>query len=368
MAIVNPSLGGAHPSGVLSPGRVKRLVDEAITRLNLDLRGLSVLTEAGSRYFSVTPLIAAVAGASRVHAIARDSIHGSADDIKRLVTGLAQMWGGLESIEFAAAPTPVILANCDIVTNLGFVRPIDSRMVNCLKPTAVVSLMCEAWEVRPADVDLQACRARGISVVATNERDSAADVFAFSGPLAAQLLFEAHIEVYRSRIVVVGNDMFAPVIATWLSAAGAEVSTSRNVRMALDKGLVSAADALVIADYVSEVPLIDSRGEVAAAEIAAARPGLAVVQIAGALAGEEIRRAGLTLVPSSPAPSRRMSRTLAALGPRPVVDLHAAGLKVGELLARARLAGLTASEAETLVCNESSIAQCVDAPGARVDS
>ena len=360
------SLGAVGPSSILSPSRVKRLVDEAIARLRLDLHGLSVLTEAGSRYFSVTPLIAAVAGASRVHAIARDSIHGTADEIGRLVTELAQMWGGLESIEFATAPTPPILATCDIVTNLGFVRPIDSRMVNCLKPTAVVTLMCEAWEVRPDDVDLQACRGAGIAVWATNERDSAADVFAFSGALAAQLLFEAHVEVYRSRIVVVGDDMFAPVIATWLSAAGANVSTCRSVRMALDRGLVIGADALLIADYLSEPPLIGARGDVTADEIAAACPGLAVVQFAGALAGEDIRQAGLPLVPSSPSPSRRMSRTLAALGPRPVVDLHAAGLRVGELLARARLAGLTASQAEMLVCNESSIAQCVDAPGACV--
>jgi hypothetical protein len=34
-----------------------------------------------------------------------------------------------------------------------------------------------------------------------------------------------------------------------------------------------------------------------------------------------------------------MGKTLADLGPKPVIDLHAAGLRVGEVMARARLAG-----------------------------
>ncbi len=58
--------------------RVFRLIDEAIERLGLQLSGLRVLTEAASGAFVVTPLIAARAGASRVHAVTTDSVHGPA--------------------------------------------------------------------------------------------------------------------------------------------------------------------------------------------------------------------------------------------------------------------------------------------------
>jgi hypothetical protein len=40
-----------------------------------------------------------------------------------------------------------------------------------------------------------------------------------------------------------------------------------------------------------------------------------------------------------------MGWSLSELGPRPVIDLHAAGLKVGETLARARLSGLAPGDA-----------------------
>jgi len=41
-----------------------------------------------------------------------------------------------------------------------------------------------------------------------------------------------------------------------------------------------------------------------------------------------------------------MGWTLADLGPKPLIALHSGGLKVGELLAKARLKGLSCTEAE----------------------
>jgi hypothetical protein len=40
-----------------------------------------------------------------------------------------------------------------------------------------------------------------------------------------------------------------------------------------------------------------------------------------------------------------MTVTTDYLGPKPVIDLHAAGLKAGEVVARSRLAGLSCDEA-----------------------
>lgn len=54
--------------------------------------------------------------------------------------------------------------------------------------------------------------------------------------------------------------------------------------------------------------------------------------------------AGLYIHPGVELSPQRMACTLAALGPRPMIELHAAGLKVGELAARARLAGRSLAE------------------------
>lgn len=58
--------------------RVGRLMKAAIETFELDLAGLTVLTEAATGYCALTPVLAAVAGADRVLALARDSRHGTA--------------------------------------------------------------------------------------------------------------------------------------------------------------------------------------------------------------------------------------------------------------------------------------------------
>ena len=45
------------------------------------------------------------------------------------------------------------------------------------------------------------------------------------------------------------------------------------------------------------------------------------------------------------------------LGPKPLIDLHTAGLKVGHSLHLARRAGLSAFDAEMQVLSESDLAQ-----------
>ena len=66
-----------------------------------------------------------------------------------------------------------MVAQADIITNSGHVRPIDAEMIGWMKPTAVIPLMYEAWEFRDADLDLAACQRRGIVVAGTNERHPA---------------------------------------------------------------------------------------------------------------------------------------------------------------------------------------------------
>lgn len=330
---------------------------ETVARLGLDLSDLEVLTEAGSGYFAVTPVLAAVAGAARVVAVTRDSRHGPAECNATAVAALAALCEVDDRVTVVTSLDASLVGRADIVTNLGFVRPIDALFVSTMKETAVVPLMCEAWEWRPADVDLDACRRRGVVVLATNEDDDAVDVFSYSGLLAVKLVLEAGVEVYKSRVVVYGRDRFAPVLVAALGRAGAAAEAVDDLRSPSARAALSAADVLLVADYLGTSPVIGPGGAIEAAELARLSPGITVVQFAGAVDAPALADAGLPLHPAEPVGPHRMSRTLAHLGPRPVIELHAAGLKVGELAARARRAGLSASEAEEAVLRRSSLAQ-----------
>jgi len=75
-----------------------------------------------------------------------------------------------------------------------------------------------------------------------------------------------------------------------------------------------------------------------------------VIAFAGGVDATALGRVGLQCIPREGSAPRRMGRTLADLGPRPVVDLHAAGLKVGAAAARGRRAGLTGGALAEYVC------------------
>ena len=94
-------------------------------------------------------------------------------------------------------------------------------------------------------------------------------------------------------------------------------------------------------------------------ELAAASPGIQVVLFAGLIDVSGLQSNGISVYPGDPLPPHRMARTLAALGPSPVVELHAAGLKVGEVAARIRKTTMDPDEACAAVQRSCPFAQLV---------
>src|ERR1700676_1598125 len=192
--------------------RLRRLMKDAIARCRLDLSGATVLTEAASGAYRVTPVLAAMAGAKAVYAVTRPSRHGTVEEIAATTHALGCVAGVHERITVVAEIQRDLVAQADIVTNSGHVRPIDAERVGWMKPAAVIPLMYEAWEFRRGDVDLAACRSRGIAVAGTNERHGAIDVFSYLGMMAAKLLLDGGVAVHGSRILLLCDNPFLPFL------------------------------------------------------------------------------------------------------------------------------------------------------------
>jgi hypothetical protein len=318
-------------AGIANPVRLVDLIRRTINFLELDLSGLTVLTEAASGPYAVTPVIAALAGAARVLALTQESSYATVQSVIAQTQALETLCQLQDRVEIHSRRSLDLFAEADIVTNLGFVRPIDAAVVRIMKPTAVVPLMCESWEFRPGDVDLAACQAKGIAVLGTNEDYPGLEIFSYSGELCQNLLFEAQIEVHKSKFIVVSSDKFGRVIQRQLTASGACVCLIPTLKWREE---LSGADALVVADYTRENVIIGPDGDMTAEELACNAPCITVIQFAGVVDVLGMRGCGLAVYPGIKLPPHRMAKTLAALGPRPVIELHAAGLKVGELAVR----------------------------------
>jgi hypothetical protein len=183
-----------------------------VEELQIDLGGKTVLTEAASGAYVVTPVLAALAGA-KVYAYTRATRYGTVDEIFAATQILIDECKQKLDITLIDSITPEIIAQADIITNSGHLRPLSEDMLQYAKDSLVIPLMFEAWEWRDADMDINYIRKRGFKVGATNERHPAVDVFGYLGDMAIKQLFDAGICPYRNKLVLICNNDFGPYIA-----------------------------------------------------------------------------------------------------------------------------------------------------------
>jgi hypothetical protein len=296
-----------------------------------------VLTEAASGAYVVTPILAALAGAARVMAITRSSAYGSSEDVTRQTYDLAAFAGvGAGTIQVCTAKSAEIVQEADVITNSGHVRPIDMTMVALMKPTAVVSLMYESWEFRAGDVDLEACRQRGVCVAGTNERHPAIGVFSFLGVMAVKLLQDAGVAVNGSNVLLACDNPFAPFIESGLMGAGAKVRVV--ARILPGTADATGCDAVVIAARPGERMVVQAAQ---AALIAERWPGAVVAQFWGDIDRSALAAAGVPFWPVAAPRLGHMGILPSAIGPEAIVRLQCGGLKVGDILWRSRRQGAT---------------------------
>jgi hypothetical protein len=313
----------------MNPQLLLRRMAAAINRCNLRLRGFTVLTEATTGPYIVTPVLAAMAGAD-VFAVTRDTRFGSVDDVRDATSALARCAGVSKRVCVIDGKPLDVIGKADIITNSGHVRPVDTAMVRMMKPTAVIPLMYESWELRASDVDIHACQERGIPVAGTNESHPDVDVFSFLGVMAVKLLLDAAIPVHGCNILLLCDNSFSPFIEYGLRQNGAAVHCAE--KLPRREAVVGGLDAIVVALRPRSEPVL--RAEEAAA-IAQDFPGAMVAQFWGDVDRQSLAAEGVPFWPLEDVPAGHMGILPSALGPEPVIRLQCGGLKVGDVMASA---------------------------------
>jgi hypothetical protein len=311
----------------LNAARLATLVEAAVERCALDLAGAVVITEAATGAYAVTPVLAAAAGA-RVFAVARTTAYGTVEEVTRQTLDIAARLGAADGIRIVTEIPSEIVAQADIITNSGHVRPIDAGKIRWMKPTAVIPLMYEAWEFREGDVDLDACRRKGILVGGTNERHPDVDVFSFLGLMAVKQLLDAGVAPYLASILLLSNNDFRPFIERGLRAAGAMVEIADRLA---DVPRGGQYDAVVCALTPTRGVVLDAED---AADIARRWPGAVLTQYWGDVDRLALAQAGVPVWPLA-APGRgHMGVLPSAVGPEAIVRLQSGGLKAAEVMWR----------------------------------
>lgn len=335
--------------------RPERIVNNSINKFELDLTGITVFTEAATGNYIFTPIIAALAGAEKVYAIARDSKYGKKEVVKDRTLKTAKSFGIEDKIKLIFDKKPEYIEECDIITNLGFVRPIDKEMIDSMKSTAVIPLMFETWEFRKEDLDLEYCRKRGMIVLGTNENHDKLKLFYSIGFIATKLLFECGFEVYKNKFLIIGSGKVGRYIQGFFDNNFIE-----SKRITFDKKECSK-DVIFYNDFNAHIKWLNNVDGVILCERIYKRPLLSndglineqnidffldkkFIHICGEVNQEFINKYKINIYPKDIARFGYLTRTADYLGPLLTIELNTAGLKVGEIMARLRKEGKTYEE------------------------
>jgi hypothetical protein len=323
-------------------------IKEVACDLQLDLNGLTVLTEAASGPYAVTPVIAAYAGA-RVIAFTRPTKYGTVDQItEQTKTLLSEAGVEAAKVDIVQNLLPEHFAQADIITNSGHLRPLSKEKLAHVKPDAVISLMYEAWEYRREDIDLPFIKEKGITIGATCERHPDVDVFNYLGYMAMKQLFDAGLSIYRNKLLLICNNDFGQYIAAVLSRNCAALGViDLDQRKEKYAGLpidwiggfpnlhipekYASADAVVFTAYPFTDQWISEHGPISSNLLKSQVSDPLILRFAGDIDTQSLEKNGVRYFPDHVS-SGHMGVLPSDIGFDPIIRLQAGGLKVGELL------------------------------------
>jgi hypothetical protein len=327
------------------------LIDKLIKRvkaLQLDLRGRTVLTEAATGAYIVTPVLAALAGA-KVFAYAKTTRYGKAEEVFAATKRLADAFTEFPlNINLIDRLDPEMIAEADIICNSGHLRPLNETLLMHAKDEAVIPLMYEAWEWREADMDIQYIRKRGFKIGATNERHPEVDVFNYLGDMALKQIFDAGICLYKNKFILLCNNDFGPFIAKVIARVGGALAViDRNenkVRYDLDQvewiggfpdinipESYKDAEAVIFTAYPFDQNWMGEQTAINIQQLKSQLSDPFIIRYAGDVDPLALEKNGVRFFPQHVS-SGHMGILPSAIGYDPIIRLQAGGLKAGEAL------------------------------------
>ena len=295
---------------------IKRIVK----KIKLDLSERTILTEAASGAYALTPIIALEAKAKKIICLGQDSNYGKLIDIKKNIETIAEKYyPDLKNRLIIKSNTKInYFSQGEIITNTGFLRPLNKKKIELLPNNAVISLMYEGWEFRKDEIDLLIANKLNIPVIGVNEHFEDYNIFKYVGALLAKMIFESGFEIYNNSILFIGNDDFTFVSAQYLREMDAKTTiiSSQDIKAILNNPSKkenffsnNSYDFVVIVDYL-------------------------LSDINKRIIENDLNNYSLFVLPF--VWNTRMKHTFSYLGSIPVIKLMTLGLKVGQELFSAK--------------------------------
>jgi hypothetical protein len=351
------------PQHIQSLNKIIPIIKKTIKKLELDLDGLVVLTEAATGNWSFLPIIAAMANSKQVLCYTKTTKYGTSDQIKENFKNISKYLHLEKKIFVYSTLDKSIIKKADVVTNSGHLRPINKDFLKNLKKTSVISLMWEPWEFRNSDLDLKFCQKHGISILGTNEHNSIIDSMSYAGDLLEKIFQMTKINVKNKNVILIGENISSIYLYKKLISFGSTVNCisklCKNEFKDLNANLIGSeitdkkiesfikkSDLIIICTIPIKKKIIGGAYGLSVKKLKTLNPQIKILVYLGNIDYPQLKKMNFSCYPENEPHSGHMGWTADILGPKVTIETLALGLKTGQILANFRKNGHSARQAE----------------------
>ena len=232
------------------------------------------------------------------------------------------------------------IKEADIITNSGFLRPLNDCFLKHTKSGVVVPLMFESWEIRKKDIDIDSCSKRNIKVAGTWENHPKLLVFDYVKELTIKLIHDAGYEIQGNKFIVWSKDHFGEMAKKGLISNGAKEVLIIDHPDKLLKELDNV-DVIFFCDYNEKRPYFGENGIINLQKLTNKNCHFGIVHLNGELNYKFVQENNIKVYPEINGQTSKMTHTLSYVGLKPVMKLLAAGFKVGQEVLDGKITKLT---------------------------
>jgi len=228
----------------------------------------------------------------------------------------------------------------NIVVKGGEINKIDSVFLNQLNKKAVITLFPENLDFTDTEnIDLEAFNKETASVIGIDPEDKSLNLYKYFSHIILKRCYEAGLDVYKSRVLLVGHGSLLDSSLQLLKAAGSIVY-SCNIQSSIDQAFLlkrlPELDAIIVMDYPqSSKQVIGSKGNVSISDIVDLCPHVKIIHFSGKLEENSLNLGKIKCFPAK-ITQNSINLNIRELGENALVETAIACLKVADNLIKSR--------------------------------
>jgi len=309
------------------------LIKQNIETFRLNLNNYSILLPASPKEPALLAVIAAMAGAKNIYV--KTNKISVKDNIAKTATEL-----GFENIKCVDNITRDLFSEINIVVKGGEIDNIDGAFLNQLNKKSVITLFPENLDFTDTEnIDLEAFNKEKASVIGIDPEDKNLNLYKYFSHILLKRCYEAGLDVYKSRLLLVGHGSLLDSSLQLLKAAGAIVY-SYNIQASIDQAFLlkrlPELDAIIVMDYPqTSKQVIGSKGAISISDIVDLCPYAKIIHFSGKLEENSLNLGKIKCLPAE-ITQNSINLNIQELGKNGLVEIATACIKVADNLIKSR--------------------------------